>query len=158
MVGLVYADEPDHSYQRLCEVMDDIPFEVIIPMDENRAKDGLRLRDEYKAGSRRSGPCSFLEMLIALCDRMEYICGFDTAYWFYELLTNLQLDDLEDDVFDLRDGEYRVAKGVETVNKRTFGFNGYHGLFPLKMPKNNQKNAEIWYQMQAYLGENYDIT
>jgi hypothetical protein len=34
--------------------------------------------------------------------------------------------------------------------------NGTGGLFPLKMPKVNQRRVEIWYQMSAFIEENFD--
>ena len=54
-----------------------IEFYALIPNDDNRASDGLQLRDNYidEGGATRalpSGSCSVLEMLIGLSQRLVF--------------------------------------------------------------------------------------
>jgi len=39
---------------------------------------------------------------------------------------------------------------------RRYSKTGKGGLFPLKHPKKDQTEVEIWYQMQQYVMENFD--
>ena len=72
----------------------------MLPNDENRAADGLSLRNrfEYETGIRVGiGNCSVLEMLIALANRIENEIMGDpvrednTWYWFWAFIDNLGL-------------------------------------------------------------------
>ena len=123
------------------------------PMDDNRAIDGLELRDdfEYETGEyldKSSGlipQCSMFEMLAALAIRCENqimrnsLVGDRTGKWFFDFLNNL----------GVLDGELSVEEACDLF------LDGKKELFPLKKKGIKQKNEEIWKQLMAYLNENY---
>ena len=39
----------------------------------------------------------------------------------------------------------------------SFGNDGVGGFFPLKYPKRDQKYLEIWYQLEDFVLENYEV-
>ena len=126
------------------------------PMDENRAMDGLELRDdfEYETGEyldKSSGlmpNCTFFEMLAALAIRCENQLmrnrsfGDRTSKWFFEFLDNLDLLD-------------RKLREKDIINIAEDFMNGDLDMFPLKHKGIVQKNEQIWKQLSAYINENY---
>lgn len=156
-----YFDGPRHN--QLLNKLHDLPFTPIIERDENRAYDGIHLRDEYfdeygdDAYIIDTG-CSFLEFLVALARRMNYIYARvdedRTADCFWMLIDNLGIyysDEIDASFFKKR--EKYVEFAVKNVNDRSYQENGRGGLFPLRHPRTNQRNVEIWYQMNQYLNE-----
>ena len=155
------SDKEVKQWKNLCIVLARIEFIWNHPMDENRAADGLELRDdfEYETGEyldKSSGllpNCSFFEMLAALAIRCEnqlmrnLSLGDRTSRWFFEFLDNLGIDsnmrsdDIEDIVVDFMDKKYKI--------------NGEGGMFPLKRSGINQRDEQIWKQLSAYINENY---
>lgn len=136
----------------LVSALAEIEFIWRHPMDENRAVDGLELREdfEYVTGefldksSGLPGGCTMFEMLAALSMRCEellhdYMIGDRTSKWFFEFLDNLGL---------LNCGRSDVQNICEMFMA------GKKELFPLKKGK-NQKNEQIWKQLAAYINENY---
>lgn len=140
----------------------DTEFVPIVDNDDNRVRDGLELRSVYSEMA-LNGPriaytrfCTILELLIGISKRMNgmlYIPEYQdlTGYYFSELLENLgiyKIDDLE-----LSDeARYAMYKSVfERLNFRRYEPDGSGGLFPLDRPNDDQRNVEIWYQLQAYL-------
>lgn len=140
-------------------------FIPMIERDQNRAYDGIALRDEApkllvpeETINTIDSPCSFLEFLIGLARRMNYIYARPdedrTQDCFWTLLRNLGLDELDDSRYsDFVVADEMVDAAVSRVNERTFETNGYGGLFPLEHPRINQRNVEIWYQMNQYMTE-----
>ena len=66
------------TYRQLFEFLHDVEFTYFIPHDENRAKDGIALRYRYcllhnckNLEYCLDGPCSILEMMVALAIRCE---------------------------------------------------------------------------------------
>jgi hypothetical protein len=78
--------------------------------------------------------------------------GDRSPEWFWVMISNLGLDRMDDENFDLR----YVDDVLNVFLNRTYFMNGTGGLFPLKIPKVNQRRVEIWYQMSAFIAENYD--
>lgn len=149
-----YFDGPKHD--DLLAALHSIEYTPIMSKDENRAIDGVNLRDEYfkECGDRSQvidGPCSFLEFLIALAQRMNYIYArMDedrTADCFWTMLQNAGI------LIDERYDEEYVRVVVDDVINRTYQPDGTGGLFPLNNPRTNQRNVEVWYQMNQYLTE-----
>lgn len=124
-----------------------------ISNDVNRIADGLSIRNDFRKGQ-IIGPCSFLEFLIGLAYRIEDVIGNDYVYSFWEMIENLGLLEFDDDSIDLSESE-EVEEVVSTFLNRRYKRDGRGGLFPLRHPKEDQRKVEIWYQMQAYLIENY---
>lgn len=134
-------------------------FVWLIPNDDNRVEDGRDLRYEFlhEFGIERVDShwmdlgCSFLEMLIALCRRLSFEADGDVANWFWHLLHTLHLSEYTDD-FDLP--EQDIDDILDVVIWRTYRRDGHGGLFPLKRPRQDQREVELWYQLNAYLMEN----
>lgn len=137
-------------------------FVFTIPMDDNRAVDGIDLR--YRFGDECSfpgpmiasllddSPCSVLEMMVALAVRCEeHIMddpdiGNRTGKWFWGMIRNLGLDGMNDFRFDCRyvdDVLYRLLE-------RRYGRNGDGGLFTVNNGR-DMRQTDIWYQMNYYL-------
>ena len=145
--------------QNLCVVsaLAGIEFAWRHPMDENRANEGLELRDdfEYETGDfldKSSGlipQCSMFEMLAALAIKCENqlmrnsLLGDRTSKWFFEFLDNLGILDCDE-----RDVDHIVDVCNDFMDGRI-------DMFPLKKKGIKQKNEQIWKQLMAYLNENY---
>lgn len=168
--GLVNSDERlGRRYKKLLQALEAKEFTHFIPNDDNRLEDGKKLRHIFLNNLRTNAanrlqddildePCSLLEMLIGVSIRFdENVISGDTesrlAEWFWMLIHNLGL-------LPYTSAEYnseRVENILNTFLARAYNRNGKGGLFPLIKPKKDQRKVEIWYQMQAYLDENYEI-
>ncbi len=155
----------DPSYRRLFSMLYDTEFMYMIPMDGNRAEDGVELR--YRFGREYSYPdamiacllddrsCSILEMMTALAIRCEeHIMddpdiGNRTGQWFWDMIVSLGLDSMDDDNFDQR----YVGEVLERFLNRDYCRNGEGSLFTVKHPRRDMRSIEIWYQMNNYLNE-----
>lgn len=129
-------------------------FVVLVKRDDNRAYDGLNLREAY--GCYNDRPCSLLEMLVALAGRFDGNSGFDrdeTYKFFWYMMKNIGLDYYDDN----RYSEREVWGILKILQDRTYDFSGKGGLFPLKYPKKDQRNVELWDQMQAWEIENFGV-
>lgn len=157
------TDREMRDYVKLVDILANIEFIWIHPMDVNRAMDGLELRSdfEYETGGyidKSSGllqRCSFFEMLAALAIRCEnqlmrnLSIGDRTSRWFFEFLNNIGLDNKSTNEKEVRD----ILENVMTGN---FATDGSGGMFPLKKRRGiNQRSEQIWKQMSAYINENY---
>lgn len=147
------------------------PFMSLIPNDDNRVEEGLELRYKFAdeenvtlSKDMLSESCTLLEMLVALADRMDYIL-FDPSkanrrwLWFWLFIDNLRLrkyaNDDEKGVISRKRNFNRII--INKFLNREYLANGKGGLFPLENPTSDQREVEIWYQMSAYINENYDI-
>ena len=151
----VMLRDGDEDYSFLFRALHKKEFYWTVPNDDNRAEDGKDLRYEFVEENYISdydvikGPCTVLEMLIGLSRR------FDDgervpAEWFWEMLGNLfDLDICTNRVVDPDYLDHILDRFLD----RTYDFNGYGGLFPLKNAQKDQRKVEIWYQMQAYIIE-----
>lgn len=157
-------------YLRMAEELHGLIFRPgdAIETDKNRANDGLQLRVEFMnrygpmGSSSNRGPCTMLEFLIGLAQRMSYVMGTDendlhTAHYFWAMIGNLRLVKLTDDRYDDLNGEFFVNEAVERLLFRNYEWDGSGGLFPLKHCVHDQRKTEIWYQMQNWLLESGDV-
>lgn len=148
-------------YGELLETAFSVPFIDIVPNDDNRLAEGLLLRDEYVALTGNQPPdmehCSLLEMMIALSRRLSdavYDPDADTRnLWFWRLMRNLDLLMYSDVIMDPVSRE-NARLALHKVVSREYRRNGSGGLFPLKHPPSDQREVEIWYQMEFWLSEN----
>lgn len=161
-------------YTGLVKLLHEKKYYWSVRNDENRNDDGLALRatfvDEHDLDQGhleiqyflKGEYCSVFEMLVGVAERMnDILWNIDTqenntAKWFHELLTNLRLEKFTDDseIDPMDDVEIEDILG--TFLSRTYDFFGNRGLFPLKKrPLKDQTRVEVWYQMMAYLAENY---
>lgn len=148
----------DHSYEGVTITMFNKPFVQIIAMDDNRMADGMDLRVDYARLEHirptlmpNLGPCSFLEVLIALSRRLAFIGGGQAPGWAWHLMTNLELDLMVDPL--TRSKERKVQRIMDTVINRTYSPDGTGGFFPLVRAEDDQTQVEIWYQMNTYIQE-----
>lgn len=175
--NLVGIEEPnrDTTYWFLAKRLNSIEFYWTVPNDDNRATDGKNLRmrwldifenengrsvDSDTAGEVVSGPCTVLEMMIGLAIRCETDIMMDddegdrTKQWFWEMIRNLGLEDCSDDHISQKMGD-TINYSIQIALEREYDRYGHGGFWPLKWTKKDQRKVEIWYQMCAYLEENY---
>lgn len=149
------------SFSKLLNTLHDTPFIYIMRMDSNRADDGVKLRRKFtlkQYGEDLSylleGPCSVLEMMIALSIRCEDTImndpqiGDRTRQWFWNMIVNLGLGSMYDSNYD----ERYVDKTIARFLNREYDHNGKGGLFTVRYPKRDLRKVEIWTQMTWYLG------
>ena len=130
--------------------------------DENRVEDGKELRRQFLEAHPISNPlpgwldqgCSFLEMLVALSDRLTFQTeGWASADWFWHLLDNVGLN-VSDVEFQRANMDIYTDSVLAQINDRTYDWNGRGGLFPLqRVSEVDHTQVELWYQMNYYLLE-----
>ena len=156
----VYVERPTPSstYYKLLRQMQNTEFFWSVPMDDNRAADGLDLRREFLNESRYEASqewlhlgCSVLEMIIAFTRRAAFVTERSARDWFWQILENLELTDFNDSFFV---SEQKVADILDRLIWRTYDYNGQGGMWPLRYPGHDQREVEIWYQFCEYLIDN----
>lgn len=169
MVMIDTHTDTGDSYWLLAKKLHKREFVWVIDLDENRADDGVALRTEFEEreriyiGTALDRPCSVLEMLVALSIRWDDIMtpevddGHGIPEKFWEMMSNIGLDKFSDDEYYPLFGDEMIDDILDKLIARSYDFNGHGGLFPLKKRGKNQRRVEIWYQMMAYLDENYYI-
>lgn len=151
------------SYRKLLEYLHQIEFIFSIPNDVNRATDGVDLRyrfaiikDEEHALDIMdilNGPCSVLEMMVALSIRCEETIMDDSRYgdrtgqWFWSMMSNLGIGRMIDDSFDAE----LVDEKIYIFLKRRYDADGNGGLFYIKGCEDDLRRVEIWTQLCWYL-------
>lgn len=151
------------SYRNLLMMLHETEFIFSIPNDENRAVDGesLRYRFELEFEEREgmslpckiTGPCSVLEMMIALAIRCEEtimddpLYGDRTAQWFWRMMSNLGLGLMTDDIYDRGLAKQKIDRFLN----REYDPDGKGGLFYIRGCNEDLRNVEIWAQLCWYL-------
>lgn len=152
------------SFVKLLMRLHEIEFRYTIPMDENRAESGRSLRyrfaitngyeDSYRTVLEYlDGPCSVLEMMVALAVHCEEDIMDDTRYgnrteqWFWGMIVNLGLGGMVDTKFDRR----VVDEHIEVFLNREYEPDGRGGLFTIKNCDRDLRTVEIWCQLSWYL-------
>lgn len=152
------------GYNKLLRYLHSVEFIHLIKLDRNRADDGVDLRltfaydKGYDTDIKRyiSGPCSVLEMMIALSIRCEDIMdnpeiGDRTGQWFWRMIVNLGLGDMTDDHFD----QYVAEEVIECFLNRQYEADGRGGLFFIPNCSEDLRDMEIWKQMCYFLNTIY---
>ena len=111
----------------LFRTLDEIPFEAVCAMDQNRMMDAIRIREGYGAGE-ELGPVTLLEIVVELClyladARENMMARPEASRWFRELMRNAGIDE--------RSSREEILEAGERIVKREYGRDGYGGLFPL---------------------------
>lgn len=155
----VYEPNDRISYDKLLEYLYEKEFTWIMPMDENRALDGIDLRsdylDLYPNHDLDNRSCSILEMMIALSIRCEEHIMSDDCYgnrtgeWFWNMILSLGLNTMTDDKFDVQ----YVDEVLFIFTTRSYRKNGSGGLFTINNPDIDMRGMDIWYQLNWYLEE-----
>lgn len=141
-----------NSYFELLEYLFNTEYCWSIPMDENRAVDGIDLRhrfvvecDEDQEASYvyLSGPASVLEVLIALSIRMEYTArgSIDlgkAGQWFWGMIKCLSIFDCYDGNFDEEKVQYFLEGWMDSESEIS--------IFPTS-------EGELWNQAMKFLSD-----
>ena len=159
-VGATRNANPAKSFWQIAKQLYSIPFEWLIANDDNRAEDGICLREEFVAESHIQDvdqnwmdlECSFLEMLIALARRASFESSGEPGDWFWHFLRTMDIDRYSDLRFNSQ-VKAEIAHIVERIIYRKYGRNGDGGLFPLRNARKDQRRVELWEQMSEYLLE-----
>lgn len=149
----------EKTYTDLLSIMYEKEYDdrALIPNDHNRLADGLDLRREFceerNIRAAPVGPCSFLEVLIGLSRRLAFIAGGDVRNWAWQLITNLELHRKPDPLTPRKAS--KVHDILDDCIGRSYRPDGLGGFFPLAWPDEDQTKVELWYQMAAYIDEQY---
>lgn len=143
------------SYRRLLMTLHATEFVYSIRMDENRAEDGVDLRRRFSIlnADILDGPCSILEMMIALAIRCEESIMDDTSkgdrtgQWFWGMINNLGLSGMTDANFDRKYVKFCISRFLD----RNYDPDGRGGLFRIRNCDIDLRNVEIWHQLCWYL-------
>lgn len=168
----------DHYFEWMCQLIDgkdserrllmhlhEVDFTYTIPMDGNRAEDGIDLRyrfgrecgydDHMIATYLDDRDCSVLEMMVALALRCEeHIMddpdiGDQTSRWFWTMIDSLGLNNMTGSRYNRQ----YVDAAIEVFLNREYKRNGAGGLFTVKNANRDMRSVEIWYQMCWYLDD-----
>lgn len=165
MQQLVCDDEytEGRSYYKLFRTLLNEEFYYILPMDGNRAEDGIDLR--YRFGYEHGiderivateldyKPCSILEMLVALVVRFEEHIMVDPDHgdrfgrWFWTMIDNMGL-------LEMDDAHFSYSKTHDILNRfleRQYGPHGEGGLVYLPDCTEDLRRVDIWCQVMWYL-------
>lgn len=158
-------DVTDLSYRMLLNVLDSVEFRDTRGIDANRIHDAQELRADLIANMaldytavRPFSNVSLLEVMIAIADRLGQIAGDeDTTFWFWEMVSNLVLDGIDDNEFwsDPEDYESEILDRAADVIDINYDRDGLGGLFLLRegVAPQDMRDTELWYQMQYYANE-----
>ena len=162
----------NRKYKKLTSQLFDIPFVGSVGNDVNRALDGLEMRNDFLSFSDTEyseseirflvseiGDCSFLEMLVALAIRAEFLAwdvdsdiNSTAVGWFWIMGANIGLDEWDDKRYvDYERSSPDVYAIATDVIQRRYKENGEGGLFPSQEPR--QRDHELWYQLNTYIYE-----
>lgn len=161
-----YRRHNKNSYRKLLSLLHTTEFTYLIPKDINREKDGIDLRYKFAYSTHRGnvadqleGPCTVLEMLVALAIRWEIdfmddpVEGDRTSVWFWDMLHNLNLDVFTNDNFN----RGVILQKIEIFLNRRYGRSGEGNIFTLRRDNRDIRDVEIWYQLCWYINENWKV-
>lgn len=153
----------EFSNEKLLARLHNTEFIYLIPRDRNRADDGIAMRwkfaitygyeDNYdQLRDILNGPCSILEMMVALSLRCEEFMddpdvGNRTKQWFWGMIVSLGLGSMSDARYD----ERTVDINIDRFLNRNYEPNGKGGLFTLRHCDYDLRDVEIWCQMCWYM-------
>ena len=152
------------TFEKLLRRLHDIEFISLLARDENRAEDGMDLRWRYVCERvvpdrqefillSLDGPCSVLEMIMALAIRCEENImddptkGDRTGQWFWGMLANMGLSGMTDDRYD----EMYIDMIVDRFLMRQYSKDGKGGLFTVRDCDVDLRDVEIWHQLCYFL-------
>lgn len=153
-------------YQSLFQQMHETIFVALVSHDENRIADAKTMRADFLSEHKkergdlswmRRSPCSMLEIFIILSQQLSFLMDSDAKDWFWHLIYELDLEKYDDRAYDdsPEETEDAVSMILDRVVWRSYDPSGKGGLFPLQHPERDQRDVELWYQLNAYLLENF---
>lgn len=157
------------KYIKVLDILYRTDYRWSIHNDDNRAMDGIEIRYNYQRDHDISDkdmeellliPCSVIEVICGLAIRMDDIMRDPEEphinRWFWELIGNLGLLNFTDDLYNKGAwSEVDIKKILDILMDRTYDELGHGGLFPRNICHVNQKEAELFSQMNGYLNEFY---
>ena len=152
------------TYKKLLSYLHMITFRCKMRSDENRAEDGIDLRWRFAVDTGREnqndwirdcleGPCSVLEMIVALAIRIEETImdnpalGDRTGQWFWGMITTMGLGAMNENNFDKKS----AGNIVNTFLDRQYESDGNGGLFRIRGVDVDLTKVDIWTQLCWYL-------
>lgn len=158
----IYVEQ--NSYRELLSYLHNTRFKYSIRKDAARAYDGIDLRYRFaekyypeltynEVREVLSGPCSVLEMIVALAIRCEETIMDDPSYgdrmnqWFWKMIVSLGLGAMTDRRFDIQ----YVKDVVKRFLNREYEPDGRGGLFRIRDCEHDLRYVEIWIIMLWYL-------
>lgn len=129
-----------------------------VARDVNRARDGVSLRKKFfeengwTFNSLGSPECSWLEMLIALSERIDDQMMYDmnlgnrTDKWFWLIIDQIGLKKYIDRNY-IHD---EVDEILDKLGRREYENGGRNGIFKCQ---NDVRKVEIWYQVMRFFNE-----
>ena len=143
------------TYWNLFTVLHEREFVFTLSGDDNRAGDGVELRMEFLSQIEADIPhdirhagASIFEVLIAFSRRAAFMTDMPAYDWFWIMINNLGLLSYT----DAYDGDATVVGDIlDRFIWRQYDYNGHGGLFPMHLPRQDQRNIEIWEQFSEYL-------
>lgn len=161
LISQIKIGSPSKTYFELFEIMHNTEFVwwPAVPRDKARVGDGKQLRydyfrfelhSQYEDGNLDIEGISFLEVLVALSRRFAWVMSDqgNEPYWAWRLIKNLGLNRMSDPLSN-RDKK-RIGEILYNVIWRNYEPSGEGGFFPLENTVLDQRNVDIWYQMQEY--------
>lgn len=164
-IGLVGDGFQYKYFTILTDILSQMEFYPMVPMDNNRVQDGLALRRRFifETGSElglpdRDAPCSILEMMVALSLRCDESIMYNSRegsridIWFALMLANLGLAHCDDTV--LQDNSPMIDKVVDILERflqRKYTPTGEGSLFHIPNVSDDMREVEIWCQLCWYL-------
>lgn len=157
----VEATKGEPGYRFLMVELHKREFYYVLDRDENRAKDGVALRDEFlfetghdgmvyqRAMEVLEGPCSMLEFLVGLAERMAYelyssAYGYNVAGCFWDLIENCDLEAYRDDNINAAwFNEANLDKVCDNICARKFDEFGKGSPFPIWPPASQYANERL---------------
>lgn len=156
----------DMTYYKLLEHLHETRFSFRLLGDSDRAHDGMALRHRFALIREELydheydyiieclyGPCSVLEMMIALAIRCEEEYMTDTKYgdrtaqWFWRMIVNLGLGSMTDNLYQSK----TVEDIIDSFLNRDFEPDGRGGLFTIKNCARDLRRVDIWTSLMWYL-------
>lgn len=170
LLGILGFKEPmSCRYISMLSYMYSTSFRLTDPIvghDDNRLNDGFELRATYSNNFTMPDlpgifdeEVSVLEVLVAFAMRIDddimYDGSLHASKWFFIMVDNLGMTNFTDDRLGLDwciDDEEQI---LDIWMSRQYGPDGRGTIFPLKTTTFDQRNLEMWYQMQEWFRENY---
>lgn len=151
-------DPYSRMYHDLLQILHRTEFVWVVPADSHRALDGKELRRDFGRETFTKidplwfeEPTSIFEVFLSLAQRASFQTSSPVKDWFWEFMTNLQLDQFRQ---ISNDEDVRAIEEVLYIFVwRLYDQDGNGGIFPLRQTNNDQREVELWYQFSDYVNE-----